>query len=241
MNYRSTEHTLKRTLDVCAAAVLLVLLCPLMAVIWLVVRWTMGPGVIFCQQRAGIGGRPFFLHKFRTMTDARQQDGTPKSDADRLTPLGRFLRRCSLDELPQLWNVLGGQLSLVGPRPLLMQYVDRYTVEQARRLHVTPGITGWAQVHGRNAISWEEKFRLDLWYVDHWCVRLDLHILALTVVQVLRCKGISAAGHSTMSEFRGSAEGGTSLSAAKGVGFQPTTPCVSRGVPHNVKARKIAA
>ncbi len=205
VKHRSIELALKRMADVFAAVALLLLLWPLMAIVWLVVRWTMGPGAIFRQERAGRGGRPFFLYKFRTMTDAREPDGTLKPDAERLMPLGQFLRRYSLDELPQLYNVLGGHLSMVGPRPLLMRYVNRYTTEQARRLDVKPGITGWAQVHGRNAISWEEKFALDVWYVDHWSVRLDLYIILLTVGQVLRCKGISAEGHSTMSEFRGSA------------------------------------
>jgi sugar transferase EpsL len=206
MSNRFMNHSLKRAFDFCGAAALLLLLWPLIGVVWLAVRWAMGPGAIFRQARAGMGGRPFLLYKFRTMTDASRPDGTLLPDGDRLTPLGQFLRRASLDELPQLWNVLAGQMSFVGPRPLLMRYVDRYSPEQARRLDVTPGITGWAQVRGRNTISWKEKFERDVWYVDHWTVTLDLYILALTVVQVLRCEGISADGNATMCEFCGSAE-----------------------------------
>jgi lipopolysaccharide/colanic/teichoic acid biosynthesis glycosyltransferase len=160
--------------------------------------------VLFRQERPGLGGRPFLVAKFRTMSNASGADGTQLPDDVRLTLLGRFLRATSIDELPQLWNVLRGELSLVGPRPLLMQYLPRYTPEQARRHDVLPGMTGWAQVNGRNAITWDEKFDLDVWYVDHWTLALDLKILAMTVVRVLNRSGISREGHVTTPEFMGS-------------------------------------
>ncbi len=200
---RPLRLAVKRGFDAAVAAVLLLLLAPLLAVIGLFVRWKMGSPVLFSQVRPGLFGRPFRLHKFRTMTNARGPDGSFRPDSERLTRLGQFLRRSSLDELPQLWNVLRGDLSLVGPRPLLMEYLERYSPEQARRLDVKPGITGWAQINGRNAIAWEEKFRLDVWYVDHWSLRLDLRILLLTAGKVLRRDGISAASHATMPEFMG--------------------------------------
>jgi sugar transferase EpsL len=205
MNAHRCQLVVKRLMDVSVAAGLLLLLAPLLACVGLLVRWQMGPPILFRHRRPGKHGRPFTLHKFRTMTDARNPDGTTRPDGDRLTPLGRFLRRASLDELPQLWNVLRGDMSLVGPRPLLMQYLDRYTAEQARRLNVKPGITGWAQINGRNAISSEEKFVFDVWYVDHWSLWLDLRILVLTVVRVFKREGISAADHCTMPEFMGPA------------------------------------
>lgn len=161
-----------------------------------------GP-VFFTQVRPGLEGRPFRLHKFRTMRHSLGRDGKPLPDADRLTPLGRFLRRTSLDELPQLWNVMRGDLSLVGPRPLLMQYLQRYTPTQARRHLVMPGITGWAQVNGRNALSWESKFALDTWYVDNWSFFLDLRILVKTMRSVVSAHGISSVGHATVNEFLG--------------------------------------
>ena len=198
---RSTR--LKRTIDLAVAAALLLLAAPAMLVVAALIRWRMGRPVLFRQVRPGLGGRPFTLLKFRTMRDATGPDGRPLPDAERLTPLGRRLRRLSLDELPQLVNVLRGELSLVGPRPLLVQYLDRYTPEQARRHEVKPGITGWAQVHGRNTLSWEDKFALDVWYVDHWSVGLDLQILLLTLAKVLRGEGISHAGDATMPEFTG--------------------------------------
>ena len=175
---------------------------PLMALTALVVRVGMGAPVLFRQMRPGLGGRPFVLLKFRTMRDGA---GT---DAERLTPLGRWLRRTSLDELPELFNVLCGDMSLVGPRPLLMAYLPRYTPGQARRHEVRPGITGWAQVRGRNILLWEEKFRLDVWYVEHHSLGLDLRIIAATAWQVVRGRGVSAAGHATMPEFRGNTSGG---------------------------------
>lgn len=190
---------MKRAFDVCVAALGLVLLSPVLAVIALLVRRTLGSPVLFRQQRPGLGGRPFTLYKFRTMREA----GPGVSEAERLTRLGRLLRSTSLDELPELWNVLRGDMSLVGPRPLLMQYLPLYTPEQARRHEVRPGITGWAQINGRNAISWEEKFRLDVWYVDHQSLWLDLRILARTFWRVLSREGISEPGQATVTFFEG--------------------------------------
>lgn len=198
---------LKRTVDLAGALLGLVVAAPALLVVALLIRLQMGPPVLFRQARPGWHGKPFVMFKFRTMTDRRDADGRLLPDAQRLTPLGRFLRRTSLDELPELLNVLRGEMSLVGPRPLLMEYLDRYTPEQARRHDVRPGITGWAQVNGRNALTWEEKFRLDVWYVDHWHLWLDLKILWLTLVKVARREGISAGGHSTMPVFTGT--GGT--------------------------------
>jgi sugar transferase EpsL len=201
---RVTALRCKRFLDVLAALGALLLLWPLIGAMALALAATTGRPVLFTQERPGLRGRIFRIYKFRSMTDARDAHGELLPDADRLTPVGRFIRRCSLDELPQLFNVLKGDLSLVGPRPLLVRYLDRYTPEQARRHEVMPGITGWAQVNGRNAISWEEKFALDVWYVDHWSLGLDLRILALTVGKVFKREGVSAAGEATVSEFMGS-------------------------------------
>lgn len=170
--------------------------------IWLI-RKKLGGPVFFRQVRPGLHGKPFEMIKFRSMTDERGADGVLLPDAVRLTPFGRFLRSTSLDELPELWNVLQGDMSLVGPRPLLMEYLPLYTAEQARRHEVRPGVTGWAQVNGRNAISWEEKFELDVWYVDHQSLWLDIRILWLTVKKVLVRDGISAVGEATMSKFTG--------------------------------------
>jgi lipopolysaccharide/colanic/teichoic acid biosynthesis glycosyltransferase len=167
------------------------------------VRLRLGAPVFFRQQRPGLHGRPFTILKFRTMRDAVDAGGSPLPDAERLTRLGKFLRSTSLDELPELLNVLGGDMSLVGPRPLLMQYLERYTPEQARRHEVRPGITGWAQVNGRNAITWERKFELDVWYVDHRSFLLDLRILARTLAGVVRREGITQPGSATAEEFRG--------------------------------------
>ena len=169
------------------------------------IRITMGTPVFFRQQRPGLHGEPFTIYKFRTMTDKRDDQGDLLPDAERLTPFGRFLRIASLDELPELVNVLRGEMSLVGPRPLLMQYLERYTPEQARRHEVRPGITGWAQVNGRNALSWENKFELDVWYVDHVSLWLDLKIIALTLWKIVRREGISQPGRATMEEFVGTA------------------------------------
>ncbi|NWF69109.1 MAG: sugar transferase [Chloroflexi bacterium] len=194
---------LKRLLDIGFSLLALCLLALPMLLIAAAIRWHMGAPVLFRQQRPGLRGQPFTLLKFRTMRAAYDAAGHPLPDAQRLTPLGQFLRRSSLDELPELLNVLKGDMSLVGPRPLLMQYLERYTPQQMRRHDVLPGITGWAQINGRNALSWEERFALDLWYVDHWSLWLDAKILALTVVKVLRREGISADGHATMPEFKG--------------------------------------
>jgi len=194
---------LKRMIDIAVAGPMLVAAFPLMIVIGLLISLRMGRPILFRQMRPGLGGRPFVLLKFRTMSDTRSADGQLLADAQRLTRLGRFLRRTSLDELPQLLNVLAGQMSLVGPRPLLMRYLPRYSNEQARRHDVKPGLTGWAQINGRNALSWDEKFSLDVWYVDHQSLRLDLRILARTFWKVLRPEGISHQGEATMPEFWG--------------------------------------
>lgn len=195
---------LKRLLDFFGALLGLGLLALPMAIIAFLVLIKLGSPVLFRQIRPGLHGKPFVLYKFRTMTDARDEDGNLLPDELRLTPFGKFLRSTSLDELPELFNVLKGDMSLVGPRPLLMQYLDRYTPEQARRHEVKPGITGWAQINGRNALSWEEKFELDVWYVDNWSIWLDLKILLLTVLKVIKREGIHADGHATMPEFLGS-------------------------------------
>ncbi len=195
---------LKRLTDFLGAFIGLIILSPLMIFIALLVRVNMGAPVLFRQERPGLHGRPFILYKFRTMRDMRDAEGRLLPDEMRLTRLGRILRSTSLDELPELFNVLKGEMSLIGPRPLLMEYLDRYTPEQARRHEVKPGVTGWAQVNGRNAITWEEKFKLDVWYVDNWNLGLDLKILGLTLIKVLKREGISAGGHATMPEFQGS-------------------------------------
>ena len=196
---------MKRTLDICIAIVGLVVLAPVMATIAVLVAWNTGTPVLFRQARPGRHGRLFTLLKFRTMRDAVDTNGRQRPDHERLTPLGLFLRRSSLDELPELWNVLVGQMSLVGPRPLLPEYLPLYSPEQARRHEVRPGITGWAQVNGRNAISWEDKFRHDVWYVDHRSLRLDLRILWMTLRSVMRSEGISQPGFATAERFTGSA------------------------------------
>ena len=194
----------KPALDRLAAGAGLVALSPVLVGLGAAVAWKLGRPVLFRQVRPGLDGEPFEMVKFRTMTDVRGPNGALLPDADRLTPFGRFLRSSSLDELPELWNVLKGDMSLVGPRPLLMRYLDRYTPEQARRHEVRPGITGLAQVSGRNALSWDEKFALDVWYVDHRSLALDLKILAQTVLKVMRRDGVSATDHATMPEFTGS-------------------------------------
>lgn len=193
----------KRLFDVAGAALGLLLLSPVMLTVAVCVRRRMGPPAVFVQTRAGRGGRPFALYKFRSMTDERDPEGNLLPDAERLTPLGRFLRRTSLDELPQLWNVLRGDMSLVGPRPLLTQYVPLYDARQRKRLDVRPGITGWAQVNGRNTLSWPAKFELDVWYVEHRSTGLDLKIILLTIKKVLAREGISAPGEDTMPPFEG--------------------------------------
>ncbi|ATA52824.1 sugar transferase [Variovorax boronicumulans] len=195
---------MKRFFDIVLACVALLLLgLPLLFLTWQVSR-KLGSPAFFRQTRPGMHGRPFNMVKFRTMTDARGADGELLPDADRLTPFGRFLRASSLDELPELWNVLKGDMSLVGPRPLLMDYLPLYSTEQSRRHEVRPGITGWAQINGRNALSWDEKFKLDVWYVDNRSLWLDIKILRLTVRKVLVRDGISAVGEATMPRFTGS-------------------------------------
>ena len=197
---------IKRCLDTVGAGLGLIVLFPFLLLIALAIRMKMGGPVLFRQMRPGLRGKPFYMYKFRTMTNKRNAAGELLPDEMRLAWLGHFLRTTSLDELPELFNVLKGEMSLVGPRPLLMQYMDRYTPEQARRHEVKPGITGWAQVNGRNAISWEEKFALDVWYVDNRSLWLDIKILAITIWKVFRREGISARGEATMPEFRGSYE-----------------------------------
>lgn len=193
----------KRFLDVTATASSLILWAPLLGLIALLLKLSIGKPIHFCQKRPGLRGKSFRLFKFRTMSDARDDNGELLSDEKRITRIGRLLRATSLDEIPTLWNVLRGDMSLVGPRPLLMQYLQRYSPEQARRHEVRSGITGWAQVHGRNVLTWEEKFKLDVWYVDHCSLWLDLKILWLTLIEVVKREGISARGHATMPEFLG--------------------------------------
>lgn len=194
---------LKRALDLVLAGAGLVVLSPLMGAVALGVRVSLGAPILFHQRRPGLHGRPFTLVKFRTMTNATNCGGQLLPDAERMTSFGRFLRSTSLDELPELLNVLRGEMSLVGPRPLLMQYLGRYTSKQARRHDMRPGITGWAQIKGRNALTWEEKFAMDVWYVDHWTVWLDLRILGMTLLSVLRREGIAQPGRATAEEFLG--------------------------------------
>ena len=200
----SVRSTIKRLTDLTVAALSLVLMAPTFAAVALAVYLTMGRPVLFSQIRLGYKGRPFIIYKFRTMREARRSDAEPMPDAERLTNAGRFLRRTSLDELPQLWNVIRGDLSLVGPRPQLARYLSRCSREQARRHDVRPGITGWAQVNGRNAIDWEEKFRYDVWYVDHWSPWLDLWIVILTIIKVVRCEGIDGRRGGAAMPFQGS-------------------------------------
>lgn len=194
---------MKRLFDLIVAIILLVLLCIPLLLLAVVIRLRLGSPILFRQVRPGLHGRPFTMVKFRTMTDGRGPDGALLPDAQRLTSFGRMLRSTSLDELPELWNVLRGEMSLVGPRPLLMEYLPLYTPEQARRHEVRPGITGWAQVNGRNALSWETRFSLDVWYVDHRTFWLDLRILGMTIRKVLVRDGISAQGDATMPRFTG--------------------------------------
>jgi lipopolysaccharide/colanic/teichoic acid biosynthesis glycosyltransferase len=193
----------KRVFDVTLTVLALIPLTPLILFLAIAVWIKLGFPVLFTQVRPGLHGKAFRIVKFRSMVDARDASGSLLPDADRLTPFGEFLRSTSLDELPELWNVLRGDMSLVGPRPLLMDYLPLYTPEQARRHDVPPGITGWAQVNGRNAITWEEKFALDIWYVDHWSLWLDVKILWRTVANVLNRRGISAQGEATMHRFTG--------------------------------------
>jgi len=195
--------TSKRIFDLALTIPGIILISPLLAVVALLVLIFHGQPVLFKQVRPGYCARPFAVWKFRTMTDARDDQGNLLPDQTRLTRLGHFLRSYSLDELPELFNVLRGEMSLVGPRPLLLQYLERYSSEQARRHDVLPGMTGWAQINGRNAISWEDKFKLDVWYVDHWSLGLDVKILLATIWKVIRREGISQEGFATAEEFWG--------------------------------------
>ncbi|HLW92463.1 MAG TPA: sugar transferase [Roseiarcus sp.] len=196
---------MKRIFDIAVSALVLTLGAPFLAIIALLVRVKLGSPVLFVQTRPGLHGAPFRMRKFRSMTDGRDSTGALLDDAQRLPPFGQWLRSTSLDELPELWNVLVGDMSLIGPRPLLMEYVPLYSSEQARRHEVKPGITGWAQVNGRNALSWDERFRLDVWYVDHRSFLLDLKILFLSVAKILKREGIAHDGAATMPKFVGSA------------------------------------
>ena len=196
--------SVKRISDIAIAALALLMLSPLFVGLCCLVILLLGCPAFFRQQRPGLNGKPFILVKFRTMTDARDAQRNLLTDDKRLTPFGRFLRSTSLDELPELINVLKGEMSIVGPRPLLMRYLDRYTPEQARRHEVKPGITGWAQVNGRNALTWEQRFKYDVWYVDHLSLWLDLKIIALTILNILKREGINQPGQATMEEFLGS-------------------------------------
>ena len=195
---------IKRFFDIVGASCGLILLAPVMLIVGWQVRRKLGSPVLFRQVRPGFGGKPFGMIKFRTMRDAQDAKGNVLPDSERMTPFGTFLRSSSLDELPELWNVLKGEMSLVGPRPLLMQYLPLYTPEQHRRHELKPGVTGWAQVNGRNSLSWEEKFDLDVWYVDNQSLWLDLRILFLTVKKVLIKEGISQENNATMEAFKGS-------------------------------------
>lgn len=198
--------SLKRTFDIACSAAALLLLWPVLLIVYVLVRVNLGSPALFRQQRPGLHGQPFMMIKFRTMLDALDADGNPLPDDVRLTRFGRLLRATSLDELPELWNVLKGDMSLVGPRPLLMEYLPLYSAEQARRHEVRPGITGWAQVNGRNALSWPQKFALDVWYVDNRSLLLDIRILLLTLKKVFVREGISAEGQATASRFTGEEE-----------------------------------
>jgi sugar transferase EpsL len=194
---------LKRLLDIILSATGLLLLGPLLIILAIIIRLRMGKPVLFCQQRPGLDGKGFVIYKFRTMIDQTDKSGKPLPDEIRLPALGRFLRSTSLDELPELFNVLKGDMSVVGPRPLMMKYLNRYTPDQARRHEVKPGITGWAQVNGRNAISWEDKFKLDVWYVDNWSIMLDIKIILKSVWMVVTRQGITQQGRATVDEFMG--------------------------------------
>lgn len=204
--FNRSSRLVKSIGDRVIAAIALILFSPLSLIVAIAIYLRMGSPILFIQPRPGKGSSVFNFYKFRTMTDERDVDGSLLSDEKRLTAFGQFLRQSSLDELPQLWNVLKGDMSFVGPRPLLVQYLERYSPEQTRRHEVKPGITGWVQVNGRNNLSWEEKFQLDVWYVDNWSLWLDLKILWLTVFKVLQQDGISQEGYATSEEFKGQLE-----------------------------------
>ena len=197
------SRTIKSLVDRVLAGLMLILLSPFIAILAIAIYFKMGSPIIFSQPRCGKNNSVFTFYKFRTMTDEKDSNGNLLPDMARLTSLGEFLRQTSLDELPQLWNVLRGDMSFIGPRPFIAAYLERYTTEQARRHNVKPGITGWAQINGRNSISWEEKFALDLWYIDHWSLWLDLKILFLTVVKIVSKEGIDEDQNTTSTEFMG--------------------------------------
>ncbi len=194
---------MKRFFDLVLSFIMIVLLSPILILVWVLVTLKLGSPALFRQERPGFNGKIFVMYKFRTMTDQRDEHGNYMPDSVRLTSFGKLLRSTSLDELPELFNILKGDMSFVGPRPLLVQYLQRYNQTQARRHEVRPGLTGWAQINGRNAISWKEKFELDVWYVDHWNLFLDMKILWLTLIKVFRREGINAKGEATVEEFMG--------------------------------------
>ncbi|MGI6747105.1 MAG: sugar transferase [Anaerovoracaceae bacterium] len=198
------KYVIKRFFDIFFSLFFIVILSPILLIVCLLVRIKLGSPIFFRQKRPGLHGKVFTMFKFRSMIDKKDAEGNLLPDTDRLTRLGKFLRSTSIDELPELYNILKGDMSFVGPRPLLVKYLERYSPEQARRHEVKPGLTGWAQVNGRNAISWEEKFKLDVWYVDNWNLMLDIKILWMTVIKVFKREGISAEGEATMCEFTGS-------------------------------------
>ncbi|MEA4986601.1 MAG: sugar transferase [Anaerovorax sp.] len=202
------KNTVKRFFDMVVSAGMLMILSPILLIVYILCRIKLGSPVIFSQERPGLNGKIFKMYKFRSMTDKKDTDGKLLPDEERLTPFGEKLRATSLDELPELFNILKGEMSFVGPRPLLVKYLPRYSKEQARRHEVKPGLTGWAQVNGRNAISWEQKFELDVWYVNHWSFALDFKILWMTAEKVLKRDGISAEGQATIGEFMGSQKDG---------------------------------
>lgn len=203
VNPKKASQLVKCVLDRLCAAIALLVFSPLILIVAIAIYIRMGSPIVFTQPRPGKNGEVFRFYKFRTMTSDCDADSNLLSDEKRLTAIGQFLRKTSLDELPQLWNVLKGDMSFVGPRPLMVEYLERYSPEQARRHHVMPGITGWAQINGRNTISWEHKFKLDVWYVDNWSLWLDLKILLLTVWKVVKKEGISQANHATVEDFNG--------------------------------------
>ena len=202
-NKKKSMPRSKRILDISLTIPGILILSPIFILISILITFSYGRPIIFRQKRPGYLGKPFWLYKFRTMTDVRDSDNHLLPDSTRITRLGQFLRSYSLDELPELFNVLRGDMSWVGPRPLLMQYLERYSTEQSRRHEMRPGITGWAQINGRNDLTWEEKFILDVWYVDHWTFGLDIKILLITIIKVLRREGINQPGHATAEEFMG--------------------------------------
>lgn len=200
------RRTIKRVLDMVLATVALIVLSPMLLLAAIAIRVSMGRPIIFRHQRAGFCGQPFVMLKFRTMTDEKDDNGCLIPDADRITRLGKLLRKTSIDELPQLWSVLKGEMSFVGPRPLPLEYLDLYTAEQCRRHDVPPGVIGWTAIQGRCSNSWDQRFKLDLWYVDNWSLLLDLKILLLAIPAVLSCRGTHEEGEATSSTFQGSGE-----------------------------------